>query len=103
MVVHQRGRRFRSRGSTGRIPVILPLLAETTSEFLTELDLNPGLFCRGSCLHCDRVNINRYPDRAAKWDIMGIPVYCVNRSAHETVRTPNIDEAVRLMNEVFGR
>ena len=34
---------------------------------------------------------------------MGVPVCCVIRYGHETVRTPSIDEAVRLMNDVCGR
>jgi thiol-disulfide isomerase/thioredoxin len=50
-----------------------------------------------------RVNIDQRPDLAAQYAITSIPVYYVIRCGHETVRTQNIDEAVRLMNEVFGR
>ena len=51
----------------------------------------------------ERVNIDKYPDLAAKWSITSVPVYFVIRCGHETVRTQDFDEAVRLMNEVFGR
>ena len=51
----------------------------------------------------ERVNIDQHPDLAAQNSITSIPVYFVIRCGHETVRTQDIDEAVRLMNEVFGR
>ena len=51
----------------------------------------------------DRVNIDQRPDLAAQNSITSIPVYFVIRCGHETVRTQDIDEAVRLMNEVMGR
>jgi thiol-disulfide isomerase/thioredoxin len=51
----------------------------------------------------ERVNIDKYPDLATKWGITSVPVYFVIRCGHETVRTQDIDEAVRLMNDVFGR
>ena len=51
----------------------------------------------------ERVNIDQRPDLAAQNGITSIPVYFVIRCGHETVRTQDIDEAVRLMNEVFGR
>jgi thiol-disulfide isomerase/thioredoxin len=51
----------------------------------------------------DRVNIDEHPDLVAQNHITSIPVYLVSRCGHPTVRTQNIDEAVCLMNEVFGR
>jgi thiol-disulfide isomerase/thioredoxin len=51
----------------------------------------------------ERVNIDKYPDLAAKWGITSVPVYFALRCGHKTVRTQDIDEAVRLMNEAFGR
>ena len=51
----------------------------------------------------ERVNIDQHPDLMAQNHITSIPVYLVIRCGHETVRTQDIDEAVRLMNEVFGR
>lgn len=51
----------------------------------------------------DRVNIDERPDLATKNAITSIPVYFVIRCGHDTVRTQDIDEAVRLMNEAFGR
>jgi thiol-disulfide isomerase/thioredoxin len=51
----------------------------------------------------ERVNIDEHPDLAAQNHITSIPVYLVIRCGHPTVRTQSIDEAVRLMNEVFGR
>jgi thiol-disulfide isomerase/thioredoxin len=49
----------------------------------------------------EHVNIDEHPDLATKWGITSIPVYFVIRCGHETVRTQDIDEAVRLMNEMF--
>jgi thiol-disulfide isomerase/thioredoxin len=51
----------------------------------------------------ERVNIDQRPDLAAQNHITSIPVYLAIRCGHPTVRTQSIDEAVRLMNEVFGR
>ncbi len=51
----------------------------------------------------ERVNIDKCPELATKWGITSVPVYFVIRCGHETVRTQDIDDAVRLMNEVFGR
>jgi thiol-disulfide isomerase/thioredoxin len=49
-----------------------------------------------------RINIDQHPDLAAKYAITSIPVYYVLRCGHETVRTQDIDEAVRLMNELYA-
>ena len=51
----------------------------------------------------ERVNIDKCSDWRRKYSITSVPVYFVIRCGHETVRTQDIDEAVRLMNEVFGR
>jgi thiol-disulfide isomerase/thioredoxin len=52
----------------------------------------------------ERVNIDTCSETTKRYyGITSVPVYFVIRCGHETVRTQDIDEAVRLMNEVFGR
>jgi thiol-disulfide isomerase/thioredoxin len=51
----------------------------------------------------ERFNIDLRPDLVARYGIITIPVYFVIRSGHETVRTQDIDEVLRLVNEVYGR
>ena len=52
----------------------------------------------------ERVNIDKCSETTKRYyGITSVPVYFVIRCGHETVRTQDIDEAVRLMNEVFGR
>jgi len=52
----------------------------------------------------ERVNIDKCSETTRSYyGITSIPVYFVIRCGHDTVRTQDIDEAVRLMNEVFGR
>jgi len=52
----------------------------------------------------ERVNIDRCSETTKRYyGITSVPVYFVIRCGHDTVRTQDIDEAVRLMNEVFGR
>ncbi len=50
-----------------------------------------------------RVNIDEHPDWAAQNQVTSVPVYFVVRCGHPTVRTQSIDEAVRLMDEIFHR
>jgi thiol-disulfide isomerase/thioredoxin len=49
----------------------------------------------------ERVNIDTSPEKMEGLGITSIPVYFVFRSGHETVRTQDIDEAVKLIDEVL--
>jgi thiol-disulfide isomerase/thioredoxin len=51
----------------------------------------------------DHWNIDQHPELVQAYKITSIPVYLVNRPGHPMVRTQSIDEAVRLVNEVYGR
>lgn len=52
----------------------------------------------------ERVNIDKSSETTKRYyGITSVPVYFVIRCGHDTVRTQDIDEAVRLMNEAFGR
>ena len=51
----------------------------------------------------EHINIDDHADLATQNNITSIPVYLVIRCGHETVRTQDIDEVVRLMDEVLGR
>jgi thiol-disulfide isomerase/thioredoxin len=50
----------------------------------------------------ERVDLDKCSETTKQYyGITSIPVYFVIRCGHETVRTQNIDEAVRLMDELF--
>ena len=51
----------------------------------------------------ERINIDEHADLANQNNVTSIPVYLVIRCGYETVRTQDIDEVVRLMDEVMGR
>jgi hypothetical protein len=51
----------------------------------------------------EHINIDEHADLANQNNVTSIPVYLVIRCGHETVRTQDIDEVVRLMDEVMGR
>ncbi len=51
----------------------------------------------------EHINIDEHADLANQNNVTSIPVYLVIRCGHETVRTQDIVEVVRLMDEVMGR
>ncbi len=50
----------------------------------------------------EHINIDENSELAQQNNVTSIPVYLVVRCGHETVRTQDIDEVVRLMDEVMG-
>lgn len=47
----------------------------------------------------ERINIDEHPDLVAKYAITSIPVYFVIRAGHETMRTQDLDDVLRCINE----